>query len=172
MSLSCVLGATTVVIGLAIGFPPQQADHDKAIAAIRKLGGSVEFAKGKPGQPLTVALFFPPANEVHEQVEAYFAELSGETKMLEVNAINLHYGAAQALRGVSLTAEPGKVTCVLGRNGVGKTSLLRALVGQHAISGGSITFGGSEISRLPPHDRARRGIAYVPQGREIFPQEC
>jgi len=89
--------------------------------------------------------------------------------MLEVNAIDLHYGAAKALRGVSLTAEPGKVTCVLGRNGVGKTSLLRALVGQHAISSGSITFGGSDISRLPPHDRARRGIAYVPQGREIFP---
>jgi urea transport system ATP-binding protein len=89
--------------------------------------------------------------------------------MLEVNAIDLHYGAAQALRGVSLTAEPGKVTCVLGRNGVGKTSLLRALVGQHAISRGSIIFGGSEISKLQPHDRARRGIAYVPQGREIFP---
>ena len=89
--------------------------------------------------------------------------------MLEVNAIDLHYGAAKAVRGVSLTAEPGKVTCVLGRNGVGKTSLLRALVGQHAISSGSITFGGSDISRLPPHDRARRGIAYVPQGREIFP---
>jgi urea transport system ATP-binding protein len=89
--------------------------------------------------------------------------------MLEVNAIDLHYGAAQALRGVSLTAEPGKVTCVLGRNGVGKTSLLRALVGQHAISRGSIIFNGSEISKLQPHDRARRGIAYVPQGREIFP---
>jgi urea transport system ATP-binding protein len=89
--------------------------------------------------------------------------------MLEVNAIDLHYGAAQALRGVSMIAEPGKVTCVLGRNGVGKTSLLRALVGQHAISRGSITFDGSEISKLPPHDRARRGIAYVPQGREIFP---
>jgi urea transport system ATP-binding protein len=89
--------------------------------------------------------------------------------MLEVNAIDLHYGAAQALRGVSLTAEPGKVTCVLGRNGVGKTSLLRALVGQHRISRGSIMFDGSDISRLAPHDRARRGIAYVPQGREIFP---
>ena len=61
--------------------------------------------------------------------------------MLEVNAIDLHYGAAQALRGVSLTAEPGKVTCVLGRNGVGKTSLLRALVGQHPVSKGAITLG-------------------------------
>jgi urea transport system ATP-binding protein len=89
--------------------------------------------------------------------------------MLEVNAIDLHYGAAQALRAVSLTAEPGKVTCVLGRNGVGKTSLLDALAGQHPISKGAITFDGADISRLKPSDRARRGIAYVPQGREIFP---
>jgi urea transport system ATP-binding protein len=89
--------------------------------------------------------------------------------MLEVKAIDLHYGAAQALRGVSLTAEAGNVTCVLGRNGVGKTTLLRALVGQHAISRGSIIFRGDDITWLQPHDRARRGIAYVPQGREIFP---
>jgi len=89
--------------------------------------------------------------------------------MLDVNAINLHYGAAQALRGVSLKAEPGKVTCVLGRNGVGKTSLLRAIVGQHAISAGSITLGGKDVSRLSTVERARQGIAIVPQGREIFP---
>jgi urea transport system ATP-binding protein len=89
--------------------------------------------------------------------------------MLEVNAIDLHYGAAQALRNVSLSAEPGKVTCVLGRNGVGKTSLLDALAGQHPISKGTITFDGADITRLKPSDRARRGIAYVPQGREIFP---
>src|SRR5690348_12198522 len=89
--------------------------------------------------------------------------------MLDVNAINLHYGAAQALRGVSLQAEVGKVTCVLGRNGVGKTSLLRAVVGQHAISAGSITFEGRDISRLSTVERARNGIAIVPQGREIFP---
>jgi len=89
--------------------------------------------------------------------------------MLEVNEIDLHYGAARALRGVSLTAEAGKVTCVLGRNGVGKTSLLRALVGQHAVSKGSIRLGGTDITTLRPVERARRGIAYVPQGREIFP---
>jgi urea transport system ATP-binding protein len=89
--------------------------------------------------------------------------------MLDVNAIDLHYGAAQALRAVSLKAEPGKVTCVLGRNGVGKTSLLDALAGQHAISKGTITFDGADITRLRPYERARRGIAYVPQGREIFP---
>jgi len=89
--------------------------------------------------------------------------------MLEVDAIDLHYGAAQALRKVSLTAEPGKVTCVLGRNGVGKTSLLRALMGQHPVSAGSIAFDGSDITKLSTVERARRHIAYVPQGREIFP---
>jgi urea transport system ATP-binding protein len=89
--------------------------------------------------------------------------------MLEVNAIDLHYGAAQALRNVSLTAESGKVTCVLGRNGVGKTSLLDALAGQHPVSKGAIVFDGTDITGLKPSDRARRGVAYVPQGREIFP---
>jgi urea transport system ATP-binding protein len=89
--------------------------------------------------------------------------------MLEVKGIDLHYGAAQTLRNVSLTAEPGKVTCVLGRNGVGKTSLLDALAGQHPISKGAITLDGADITRLKPSERARRGIAYVPQGREIFP---
>src|SRR5262249_49883568 len=85
------------------------------------------------------------------------------------NGIDLHYGAAQALRNVSLSAEQGKVTCVLGRNGVGKTSLLDALAGQQPVSKGSITFDGTDITRLKPSDRERRGIAYVTQGREIFP---
>src|SRR5581483_9244229 len=89
--------------------------------------------------------------------------------MLDVSAIDLHYGAAQALRAVSLKAEPGKVTCVLGRNGVGKTSLLRALVGQQPISRGTVAWEGKDITALRPFERARRGIAYVPQGREIFP---
>src|SRR5215472_15472022 len=89
--------------------------------------------------------------------------------MLEVRDINLYYGAAPALRGVSITAQPGKVTCVLGRNGVGKTSLLRALIGQYAIASGSIIFDGADITALKPYERARRGIGLVPQGREIFP---
>src|SRR5438477_5857037 len=95
--------------------------------------------------------------------------LMGIQTMLDVNAIDLHYGAAQALRNVSLTAEPGKVTCVLGRNGVGKTSLLDALAGQQPVSSGSIVLDETDITRLKPEERARRGIAYVPQGREIFP---
>jgi urea transport system ATP-binding protein len=89
--------------------------------------------------------------------------------MLEAKSIDLHYGAAQALRSVTLSAEAGKVTCVLGRNGVGKTSLLRALTGHHAVSRGTITFDGHDVTKLKPYERARRGIAYVPQGREIFP---
>ncbi|MCW5691201.1 MAG: urea ABC transporter ATP-binding subunit UrtE [Pseudolabrys sp.] len=89
--------------------------------------------------------------------------------MLQVSNIDLYYGAAQALRGISLKAEPGKVTCVLGRNGVGKSSLLRALVGQRPVKNGSILFEGKDITKLPTVERARGGIAYVPQGREIFP---
>ncbi|AWK88424.1 urea ABC transporter ATP-binding subunit UrtE [Azospirillum thermophilum] len=89
--------------------------------------------------------------------------------MLDVKSVDLHYGAAQALRGVSLRAEVGKVTCLLGRNGVGKSSLLRAVIGLKPVSGGSIGWDGADITRLAPADRARRGIAYVPQGREIFP---
>jgi urea transport system ATP-binding protein len=89
--------------------------------------------------------------------------------MLEAKAIDLHYGAAQALRAVSINAAPGKVTCVLGRNGVGKTSLLDALAGHQPVSGGAIKWEGEDITGLRPPERARRGIAYVPQGREIFP---
>ena len=89
--------------------------------------------------------------------------------MLSVEAVDLHYGAAIALRGVSLKAEIGAVTCLLGRNGVGKTSLLRAVIGAHPLTRGAIRWEGADIARLPIYDRARRGIAIVPQGRDIFP---
>ncbi|SNB69914.1 amino acid/amide ABC transporter ATP-binding protein 2, HAAT family [Arboricoccus pini] len=89
--------------------------------------------------------------------------------MLRVEHINLHYGKSQALWGVSLAAAEGAITCVLGRNGVGKTSTLRAITGQHRPSGGRITFDGHDITTMAPAERARRGIAFVPQGREIFP---
>jgi urea transport system ATP-binding protein len=89
--------------------------------------------------------------------------------MLEVEKVDLHYGAAIALRQVSMTAEAGAVTCVLGRNGVGKTSMLRAIVGAHPISAGAIRWEGEDISRLPMYERAKRGIAWVPQGRDVFP---
>ncbi len=89
--------------------------------------------------------------------------------MLAVKEIDLFYGAAQALRGVSVLAKPGAVTCVLGRNGVGKTSLLRAIAGHHPVSSGEVAFGEKSLIGLAPYDRARAGVAYVPQGREIFP---
>jgi urea transport system ATP-binding protein len=89
--------------------------------------------------------------------------------MLQVDNVNLFYGAAQALRGVSISATIGRVTCVLGRNGVGKTSLMRAIVGHQAIRDGAIKWEGQELSGLPAFIRARKGLGYVPQGREIFP---
>ncbi|MBU8539633.1 urea ABC transporter ATP-binding subunit UrtE [Falsiroseomonas tokyonensis] len=89
--------------------------------------------------------------------------------MLTVSAIDLSYGASLCLRGVSLQAEPGKVTAVLGRNGVGKSSLLRAIMGLEKVRAGSITWEGRDVTRLGPAERARAGIGYVPQGREIFP---
>ena len=89
--------------------------------------------------------------------------------MLSVENIDLHYGAAIALRNVSIKAEIGSVTCVMGRNGVGKTSLLRAITGAHPISSGAIIWNGENISRLPIYERARRGISWVPQGRDVFP---
>ncbi|WP_111429590.1 urea ABC transporter ATP-binding subunit UrtE [Rhodobacteraceae bacterium DSL-40] len=89
--------------------------------------------------------------------------------MLTVENMNLHYGAAQALKNITVTAEIGKVTCVLGRNGVGKTSLMRAISGRCGISGGKVMLDGQDVSRLRPDQRAKLGIATVPQGREIFP---
>jgi urea transport system ATP-binding protein len=88
--------------------------------------------------------------------------------VLAVKDVNLYYGASHALRGVSVAATLGRITCVLGRNGVGKSSLMRAIVGLQPIDSGSVTWEGSDISKLPPYERARRGIGYVPQGREIF----
>ena len=89
--------------------------------------------------------------------------------MLTVEKVDLFYGAAQALRSVSLSAEVGKVTCLLGRNGVGKTSMLRAITGNQPVKRGKILWEGEDITHLKPFERARRGIAYVPQGRDIFP---
>ncbi|MFZ2006613.1 MAG: urea ABC transporter ATP-binding subunit UrtE [Stellaceae bacterium] len=90
--------------------------------------------------------------------------------MLQVEGIDLYYGASQALRRVSLSAEKGEATCILGRNGVGKTSLLRAIFGLQPIRAGQIRWEGKDITGLAPYDRARAGLALVPQGREIFPR--
>lgn len=90
--------------------------------------------------------------------------------MLTVENAHLYYGASHALRGVSLEAPKGAVTCLLGRNGVGKTSLLRAVVGLESLRHGRVMWEGQDIARLPVAERARRGIGFVPQGREIFPR--
>ena len=89
--------------------------------------------------------------------------------MLRVENIDLSYGESICLRGVSLEADPGSITCVLGRNGVGKSSLMRSIVGLERIRGGRIMWEGKDVSAMPASERARAGIGYVPQGREIFP---
>lgn len=90
--------------------------------------------------------------------------------MLIVKSLNLNYGASQALRGVNLSAKEGEVTCVVGKNGVGKTTLLNAIMGLERISAGEIFIDESPISREPAYARSRRGLALVPQGRDIFSQ--
>ncbi|MFY0635085.1 MAG: urea ABC transporter ATP-binding subunit UrtE [Vannielia sp.] len=89
--------------------------------------------------------------------------------MLKLDGLTLHYGHSQILHGISLEARLGEVTCVMGTNGVGKTSLMKAISGTHARSGGTVTFDGQDIGKLPAHEMAQRGLAYVPQGRDIFP---
>ena len=90
-------------------------------------------------------------------------------EILKVRGLTLHYGGSRILNGVDLSAARGEVTCIMGTNGVGKTSLLKAISGVHPRSGGTYELGGEEITRAPAHDLARRGVALVPQGRDIFP---
>lgn len=89
--------------------------------------------------------------------------------MLAVKSLDVCYGESRILTQLSLTVETGQVACVMGRNGVGKTTLLRAIMGLLAPRGGTILFRGEEITHAPTYERARRGIGYVPQGRDIFP---
>ncbi|PJE33136.1 High-affinity branched-chain amino acid transport ATP-binding protein LivF [Pseudooceanicola marinus] len=89
--------------------------------------------------------------------------------MLEVNGLTLHYGQSQILNGIDLSAAQGQVTCIMGTNGVGKTSLLKAISGTHPRSGGTMALDGEDLGRLPAHMLAQKGIGYVPQGRMIFP---
>jgi urea transport system ATP-binding protein len=89
--------------------------------------------------------------------------------MLDIKDLTLHYGNSQILYDVSMTAKQGEVTCVMGTNGVGKTSLLRAISGAHLRSGGDITLDGTQLGQTTAHKMAQMGVAYVPQGRDIFP---
>lgn len=89
--------------------------------------------------------------------------------MLSTENLTLHYGGSQILHGITMQAKAGEVTCIMGTNGVGKTSLLKALAGTHPRSGGKVVLGGRELPVLRPQDMARQGLAVVPQGRMIFP---
>jgi urea transport system ATP-binding protein len=88
--------------------------------------------------------------------------------MLSARGLNQYYGGSHTLRGIDIDVERGRCTALLGRNGVGKTTLLRCLMGVLPIASGSVEFGGVDIARLAPNRRAALGMAYVPQGREIF----
>ncbi|WP_019143390.1 urea ABC transporter ATP-binding subunit UrtE [Noviherbaspirillum massiliense] len=88
--------------------------------------------------------------------------------MLQVSQLNQYYGSSHTLRGVSLSLEKGQCLALLGRNGVGKTTLLKCLMGVLPAASGQVRLGGRDITKLRPHERAALGIAYVPQGREIF----
>ncbi|HTT72363.1 MAG TPA: urea ABC transporter ATP-binding subunit UrtE [Anaeromyxobacteraceae bacterium] len=90
--------------------------------------------------------------------------------MLTVEGVDQFYGGSHILRGVSFEVAPGEVTAVLGRNGVGKTTLLKAVMGLIPVASGRVAFGGADLTRAAPHRRVREGIGYVPQGREIFPR--
>ncbi|HGL6328089.1 TPA: urea ABC transporter ATP-binding subunit UrtE [Citrobacter amalonaticus] len=90
--------------------------------------------------------------------------------MLQVNELNQYYGGSHILRGVTFDASPGEVTCLLGRNGVGKTTLLKCLMGLIPARSGTVTWQEKNITNRKPHQRVQAGIAYVPQGREIFPR--
>ena len=89
--------------------------------------------------------------------------------MLKTKDLTLHYGGSQILYGIDIEAMAGQVTCVMGTNGVGKTSLLKAISGTHARSGGSVELDGQTMGRVPAHAMAQAGVGYVPQGRDIFP---
>jgi len=89
--------------------------------------------------------------------------------MLTTRDLTLHYSGSKILNGISLEARKGEVTCVMGTNGVGKTSLLKAIAGTHARSGGEVALDGQPLGKLPAHKLAQMGVAYVPQGRMIFP---
>lgn len=90
--------------------------------------------------------------------------------MLTVDELHFSYGAVQALRGVNLFCEPGKVSCIIGRNGVGKTTLLETIMGLRQADSGSVRLGDQQMVGMPAYARAKAGIGLVPQGRQIFPK--
>ncbi len=98
-----------------------------------------------------------------------FRLLIWERPMLEVRDIHVAYGRVKALFGVSLVARPSEILCLLGRNGAGKTTIMKSIMGILPVTSGAVTLDGEELSALPAHEVPRRGIGYVPQGRRLFP---
>ena len=108
----------------------------------------------------------PPA--ANDAARPTAAQAAIDSPLLKVEALNQYYGGSHILRNVALEAVAGEVTVILGRNGVGKTTLLKSLMGVVPVRSGRVSFGGADITHDTPYQRARRGIGYVPQGREIF----
>ncbi len=94
--------------------------------------------------------------------------MAGDTAMLDVQGLNQYYGGSHILRNLSFQARLGEVTVVLGRNGVGKTTLLKSLMGVVPVKTGTVRVDGQDITRMPSYDRVRAGVGFVPQGRQIF----
>jgi urea transport system ATP-binding protein len=95
--------------------------------------------------------------------------MTATKSLLEMDRVVAGYGQTPVLFDISMTVNEGDIVCLLGRNGVGKTTLLRSIIGLNTPNSGSISFGGKDITKAPTYKRARQGIAYIPQGREIIP---
>ena len=109
-----------------------------------------------------------PMGQRDAATSAGAAARASSTPLLRIDAINQYYGGSHILRNVALEAMAGEVTVILGRNGVGKTTLLKSMMGVVPVRSGTVRFGDTDITHDTPYQRVRRGIGYVPQGREIF----
>src|SRR5471030_1366705 len=104
------------------------------------------------------------------KTRAWWRFILAAEPLLELRGVDQYFGGSHTLRGIDLEVPEGACLALLGRNGVGKTTLLRCMMGQLPIRNGSVRFGGTDVTRLPSYERARLGIGWVPQGREIFPR--
>jgi urea transport system ATP-binding protein len=123
-------------------------------------------ASGSPS--LTTRSSLVGESSAGEATRPVAAANAAASPLLQVEALNQYYGGSHILRNVAFEAVAGEVTVILGRNGVGKTTLLKSLMGVVPVRSGSVRFGGADITHDTPYQRVRRGIGYVPQGREIF----
>lgn len=112
----------------------------------------------------------PDTSATLERGSAAAATSPGAAPVLSVRKLGVFYGESQVLRDVDLELRPGRITALMGRNGVGKTTLLKSITGLLKVRAGEVNLKGKKVNSLPPEKRARLGLAYVPQGREIFPK--